>query len=220
MKKFLKKLRFSLRDFLINRKNRKRLINRDVTIIANDCVGGCIYKDLKQKFNSPTINCFFSAEDYICFLSDLKGYLNGKLIEESDKQYSYPLCRIFSNNSNDTKGILVHCMHYKSTQEFIDKWNLRKKRVNFDKLFIFMNDRNSFKSEHLLKFNNLNYKNKVCFVHKPIEGEQNVFYLKGSENDDCIKPIVNYKKLFGIKRFYDQFDYVEFFNNGTIQEMN
>ena len=46
------------------------LKNKTPNIIANNCNGTFIYKDLGLKFNSTTINLFFSTKDYMEFVED------------------------------------------------------------------------------------------------------------------------------------------------------
>lgn len=47
-----------------------------------------ILHELGEHFNSPTVNLFFSAEDYLKFLNKLDYYLEQPLVEiESDKDY-------------------------------------------------------------------------------------------------------------------------------------
>lgn len=57
----------------------KKLNNTDFTIISNNCWGGTVYEAYNLPKESPTVGMFFMAEDYITFLSDLKGYINGTL---------------------------------------------------------------------------------------------------------------------------------------------
>lgn len=58
---------------------KKKLKSIDFTIISNNCWGGMIYESYNLPKESPTVGMFFMAKDYIEFLSDLKGYVNGKL---------------------------------------------------------------------------------------------------------------------------------------------
>lgn len=57
----------------------RKLKNTNFTIISNNCWGGMIYESYNLPKESPTVGLFFMAKDYIEFLSDLKGYINGKL---------------------------------------------------------------------------------------------------------------------------------------------
>ena len=58
---------------------KKQLKSTDFTIISNNCWGGMIYESYNLPKESPTVGMFFIAKDYIEFLSDLKGYVNGTM---------------------------------------------------------------------------------------------------------------------------------------------
>ena len=92
----------------LNAENRKNLTNENFTILCNNCVWGVILHELGERFNSPTVNLFFSAEDYLKFLERLDYYLKQPLIEvESDKDY--PVARL--------DNITIYFMHYSSFDE-------------------------------------------------------------------------------------------------------
>lgn len=64
-----------MRDLLHNSSSRIRLKNKNFSLISNDCVGGCVAKDLRVKMNSPTRNFYFNADDFIKFCKNLDYYL-------------------------------------------------------------------------------------------------------------------------------------------------
>ena len=120
---------------------KKQLKSTDFTIISNNCWGGMIYESYNLPKESPTVGMFFIAKDYIEFLSDLKGYVNGTMTfikpEESrwkdmsqvsgDKKFgSYPV-GILSNGRN---SIEIFFLHYHSEQEAREKWERRVQRIN------------------------------------------------------------------------------------------
>lgn len=72
--KVLKYWRVGLADW-----RKKQLKSTDFTIISNNCWGGMIYESYNLPKESPTVGMFFMAKEYIEFLSDLKGYIGGKL---------------------------------------------------------------------------------------------------------------------------------------------
>lgn len=111
---------------------KKGLVSTDFTIISNNCWGGMIYESYNLPKNSPTVGMFFMAKDYIEFLSDLRGYLNGNLsfIEpqasrwkdvpqiSADKRFgTYPI-GVLSNGKNT---IEIFFLHYHSEQEAREK---------------------------------------------------------------------------------------------------
>ena len=211
IKALTKKIQFFFRDKLINPRYRKRLKNKDFSIISNDCIGGVICKDLRCRFNSPTVNFYFSAEDYVKFASKYKEYLeNGKLVDVTK-----PGEKVKVAIEIEGESIIANAIHYKTADDFIEKWNQRKVRVNYDNCFFMTNDRNGFTEEHLRAFDSLPYKNKVCFVHKEYPQYGTAFYIKGSEKEDMVKTMTEYKRKLGIKRRYDDFDFVSWLNSNA-----
>lgn len=59
--------------------DRKRLKNREFTILACNCVAGCMYHDLGLKFDSPTINLYIYPKDFINFLKKPQYYLKQEM---------------------------------------------------------------------------------------------------------------------------------------------
>ena len=168
--KILKYWRVGLADW-----RRKQLKSTDFTIISNNCWGGMIYESYNLPKESPTVGMFFMAKDYIEFLSDLRGYVNGKLTfikpEESrwkdmpqvseDKRFgSYPV-GVLSNGKN---SIEIFFLHYHSEQEAREKWERRVQRINWNKLLIKFNDQNGCTEKEVNKFMKMAYKNKLFFT--------------------------------------------------------
>ena len=165
---------------------KKQLKSTDFTIISNNCWGGMIYESYNLPKESPTVGMFFIAKDYIEFLSDLKGYVNGTMTfikpEESrwkdmsqvseDKKFgSYPV-GILSNGRN---SIEIFFLHYHSEQEAREKWERRVQRINWNKLLVKFNDQNGCTETEVDKFMKMPFKNKVFFTckHWPNENRGN-----------------------------------------------
>lgn len=156
---------------------RKKLNSTDFTIISNNCWGGMVYESYNIPKLSPTVGLFFMASDYIKFIYDLKGYIDGTLTfikqEKSkwkdapqvsgDKRFgSYPIGVL----SNGKEGIEIFFLHAHSEEEAREKWERRCKRINWDRLLIKFNDQNGCTEKEVNQFMNLNYKNKVFFTCK------------------------------------------------------
>lgn len=207
-----KKIRFYFRDLLINRRNRKRLKNHDFSIICSDCTAGCVCKDLKVRMNSPTRNFYFNADDFIKFCENLDYYLslspcpyNGDY-KENGTQYTMA-------SLGDLKMFLVH---YSSVEQAREEWDRRKIRVNQENIFFVMNDRNYCDKTYIQAFNNLPYKNKVCFTHIPYDEFECTYYITGSEKEDYLESLMVFIKQWWIKRYYDQFDWVSWLNGENV----
>lgn len=61
--------------------NRMGLHNSNFTIISNNCVGGIMYHDLGERFNSPTVNLMFHISDFFTFLENLHEALESDVVE-------------------------------------------------------------------------------------------------------------------------------------------
>lgn len=166
--RILKYWRIGLADY-----RRRKLNNPDFTIISNNCWGGMIYESYNLPKKSPTVGLFFMAEDYIKFISDLKGYFAADLTfiapEESkwkdalqvsgNKRYgTYPVGKL--------KDIEIFFLHYHSEQEAKEKWERRIKRINWDRLLVKFNDQNGCTTEDAKNFMELPLKNKLFFTCK------------------------------------------------------
>ena len=70
----------------LNKRNRARFHNPDVSILSMNCIGGVLAHDLGIRFNSPTVNLYMRAEDFIRFCENNIG----KTVERTviDQEYS------------------------------------------------------------------------------------------------------------------------------------
>lgn len=154
------------------RKYRKsKLENKNFTIISNNCWGGMVYQKLDLPYISPTVGVYFYADDYIKFLSNLEHYLSIKpiIISKSKSKYAKQLSelkvyRYFPIGLIDDVEVVF--LHYRSDNEAIEKWEKRKSRINLSNLIVKFNDQNQCTEEHLIAFERLPYKNKICFTAK------------------------------------------------------
>ena len=159
--------------------------------------------DLGLKFNTPTVNLYFDAGDYMRFVSDLDRYLSEELIEiPSDKPYPV-------GNIDD---ITIHFMHYKSFDEARSKWIERSGRVDMNNLFLMFTDRNDCTIDDLKAFDALPYEHKVVFTHIPHPEIKSAYYIKGFENETEVGILSDFKPGFFRRRYLDDFDYVSFLN--------
>lgn len=130
-----------------------------ISIIANNCWGGLIYHYFQSPFLSPFINMFENDNDYICLLKNLKQYMElplrfKKTAYNSVSQLTYPVCTL----SDDVE---LHMNHYSDFEQAQRKWEERKKRINWNNLFVMMYTENPIVLE---QFNTLLYEKKICFV--------------------------------------------------------
>lgn len=189
-------------------KKMKRLINNhEFSIISNNCVGGLIYKDLNKKFLTPTIGLFIKNKDFVKFVSNINEYINDYEIEEVKiAGIEYPCGKL--------KDITIYFMHYDNFEEAKSKWDERKKRINYNNLFVLMSMDDTFDNNIFGEFNKLNF-NKILFSAKPYPNYNYIKYIPGFEKG-YLEDITRYCNIFGTKFYEYKFDIIKFLNNKDV----
>lgn len=183
---------------------RARLTNKNFSIICNNCFGGMLYHDLGLKFLSPTVNLYFDMGDYIEFLENLEFYLNCEL---TDAGIEGEIVGLLNNK------IKLYGVHYSTFDELKQKWEERRRRINYDNLYVIGAYRDGCTDDLVKRFCKLPYKNKIFLSHKYVE----------CENNDCLVIMKNNKrynefpgadKMASCKqRLYDEtFDFINWLN--------
>lgn len=209
----IKKIFNYLREQLYQKVAKLRLRNNDFSIISDDCWGGRVYTDVGFSYTSPTVNLFFYSSCFLKLVQDLKHYINQELEFVSYSKYEV------ANNSRDKMNknypigklgdIEIHFLHSKDNEDAQTKWNYRKRRINYDKLFYKFSDAYLIEEKDLIEFENLPIKNKVIFVSKKYEGLENSIFIKEFEKKGSVGDAFKYRWIY---RKY--FDAVKWLNNG------
>lgn len=205
-------LRCSLRDKLINKKRWGAWTEQEknnFAIFASDCTGGMLCHDMHKQFNSPTVNMFFVASDYIKFLKNPAAYMDLPMQEVQQQEYSYPLAKL--------GDLTLHLVHYDSVAQAQEKWNVRKERLKNIRggVYCIMNDRNGCTEQDLLDFDALPYEHKVVFTHVPHPEIQSAFYIRGFEKQDYVGTMTKFVSPVSIRRTMDRFDFTKWIDRGT-----
>lgn len=205
----IKKLYRSVLRMHLNYINRKRLNNNSFSLIAINCVGGVVSYELGLRFNSPTVNLWFSSSDYLIFLKNLKYYLcecEMKHDVEESKAHGYPVGIL--------DDIRVYFQHYLTFEQAYEKWIERAKRVDFENLYIVMVQRDGCTEKNIKEFNELGFEHKVIFTSKEYPEFESAFHIHNSElGINEVKNLCEYQGKFTGKRILDGFDWVTFFND-------
>ena len=183
---------------------RLRLKNRTPSIIASNCVATYIYYDMKLRYLTPTINLSFDMNDYVRFLENLEWYLEQPVVLFRDDRYRYP-CGMIGD-------VEIRFNHYKTFEEAVAKWEERKKRIDWDNLFIIGIDGDNCTYDTLRRFNALPYENKVILTHKTYPEFPCAHQIPGFEDQPCVRRVTDFTGGRLIRRHMDHFDYVSFLN--------
>lgn len=161
-------------------------MNKEFSIIANNCAAGLIYQDAAIAYKTPTIGLFFFAPCYLQLLNNIQlvnsplQFVNNSKYAEANKNRKttgnyYPIALL--NNQ-----IEIHFLHYKSEQEAAEKWLKRVSRLNFNNLLILFSARDGATDLLIEEFCNLSFKNKLCFSVTEKPDKKEVAYFNQFKN--------------------------------------
>ena len=207
MKALRKTLNYKIKKALrmiYNQYNKKRLKNDCFSLIASNCVGGTILHDLNLPFNSPFINLWMEPNDFLKLCENINYYINLKLVFIKINGINYPIGQL-----DDVK---IYFMHYLNEQDAENAWIRRTERLNMKNIFIMFTDRDGCTYENLLRFDKLPIKNKVVFTHVEYKEIASACYIPGFEKEMCVGNLMDFRNRFSIKKYYDSFDYISWFN--------
>lgn len=195
-------LRRAERKIYLNNK-RRRLKNTSPTVFSSNCNGAMILHDMGCRFNSPTVNLYMSARDFLKFVKTPEKYLNAEPVEIASDE-PFPVGKI--------GDITLYFMHYKTFEDAREKWCERSKRVDMSNVFLMMSDKNGCTEANIAEFDALPHKHKVIFTHIPYPQYKSAYYIKGFEDDGEVGILSDDKPGFFKRRWLDEFDYVSWFN--------
>lgn len=199
----LKKELLKIYKLTVGKINNKRVKNKSISIICNNCWGGIFYRNSNIPYLSPTVGLFFMADDYIKFIYDLKKYIETELefISVEDSKYKNYLKKLNYNSPiGKLNDVEIMFLHYSSESEAKEKWDRRKARINWDNIVYKFSDQNMCTYEDLEKFQLFKAKNKICFTTREYDGLDTI-QIKKYQNAECVgDDIKSYKKYFN---FYD-----------------
>lgn len=196
-------------------KYRRKLTNKNFTIISQNCIGGVIYHQLGMDFKSPTINMFLEDDNFIKLVYNFRHYMGINpepllecYVDPLDDNVRYPKIKI--------EDIEICCLHYKNCKDAIDAWNRRRKRVNFDNIYVIANSWNLHNDiDNIKKIAMCPYKTVVfSTIDVPFD---NVILLNGEgwklDSRNILRPnLTDDVPGKSYKYFEKLFDYVSWLN--------
>lgn len=191
---------------IINFITRRRLKNKNFTIICDNCWAGKVYQELGLPYQTPFVGMFIFSPDYIKMLKNLKHYLSGNIpltfVKESkyikDFDNAYPLALL--------DDIELHFLHYADEEEATQKWERRLKRMHWDNLYFKFNDNDACTYELMKEFEELPYKSKVIFSSKNYSDLPSLVHFKSAEKQGHVG--------IDLKTYHRYFNAVTWLNKG------
>ena len=122
---------------------RKQQFNGSIpTILSNDCTAGGIYRTLGLPMISPTINVGILDNDFIKLCQNPKHYFDIELDSFEMGRLAYyvdggPMSADLPCSKID--DITVYWAHSDPDGRFLERWNIMRKKVNYDNMIFCMN---------------------------------------------------------------------------------
>ena len=167
-------------------KIKEGLKQEQFSLISQNCIGGLFYHDMGLQFQSPTINLFFSAEDFLKFTTNLKYYMTLEL----DMYWGsdYPIGRL--------GDLAIHFMHYLTCREAKDAWERRSRRLHYDRIVIISTDRNNFGTDEFTEWKNLPYKKILFTANSKFAGAEGVVFYPEYEKKGLVPDLIPKREFY------------------------
>ncbi|MCQ2520959.1 MAG: DUF1919 domain-containing protein [Lachnospiraceae bacterium] len=198
--------------------NARRLKNKNATILCPTCIGGVISHKLGVQFLSPTVNLWMYEDDFYDFVLHIEEYAAAEVEDHGYHETEhYPIGIIKRND----KKITIYFNHHKQFAEAKADWDRRKKRINYDNLFVIASTCIGENEEIIGRWENVrrNVKGLVCFTAKDYKKCDYALQLRSFANrEKCGKYMVEEKtKILNRFAWEKDFDYVEWLNTGKVK---
>ena len=183
--KIIERAKNKIKHTLLVNKVRRSVDLTNVSLISMNCIGGVFYHDVEARFLTPTINLFFTADDFIKFVNHMEHYLSVTPIVTMGKEY--PVGQL--------DDIKIYFMHFNSIDDAFNKWEERKKRINPDRVFVIMVEQNGFTDQNFHDFLRIKYP-KILFTRNPNHQSDDIIYFEKYRDLEELPNIIDKREFY------------------------
>lgn len=142
---------------------------QNVTIIAQDCIGGALYQFMGKEYLSPTVGLWISTPEYMKFIEIADRLSEFDLVFEKSTEFDYPIGYI--------NGIKIGFQHFKNEQEAREKWVRRCAKIKVDDIYYIADFRYPwYKKEDIELWNNFKLPQSLAIVDRFVEKEFGIIH--------------------------------------------
>lgn len=167
-----------------------------------------MYRYFGFNYLTPTAGLYFFSPEYLKFVSNLKHYIESDLSFINYKQSKYTDEIVKRHQENVPIGVLddveIMFLHYKTTEEAQAKWNRRKRRINWDNIYVKMSEMNLCSESLLREFDKLGYSKKVIFVTKDYGLASQILFRDYLNKDEIKNDTTNFRKYINLTKWLNQ----------------
>lgn len=164
----------------------RKLRDKNITIISNNCWGSFTYQKYGIEYKSPTVGLYILGHDFVKLCADWETYFKYELkfIPFEQASYYYALADATPYPVAKLGDIEIYFMHYHSEEEAAEKWYRRVKRINPEHMIFKLSQREGCSKSDVENFMKLPLKHKVCFSYDEVDGAIIIPELKGFSGDE------------------------------------
>ena len=196
---------------------RGRLLNKDFTLLAPNCMAGILLHDLGLRFLTPTVNLMMTQPDFLNFVLNLDQYLAAEFHFYKHAEYPFPCADL---SPSGLPPITIHFTHYTSREEAERKWRERAERINRENLFIFIEEKDGIGPEDLKKLKDVHARGVVAFTCNEYPNLPFSVFLPKYQGAGEVGNILEKKMLDDSREYEHCFDFVKWFNEADGKEFD
>ena len=149
----------------------------------------------------------FDPNQFVIFLENIDEYLQKDLIFNDNNQLTYPIGELLGKNGS----IKIEFVHYNSQKEAKEKWEERKSRINWNKIFVICTDEN-MDLEMIHRFDKLSeFPNKILFTNKLLPEIPSTIHVLHNIKENGAD-LLNFSNPLGKRKYQNYINYVNFLN--------
>lgn len=140
------------------------------SLITNNCQGYVIYKQMRWRYESPTISTQILGEEFPRFCGNLRHYLEAELVEtkELSDEHKRQLRHLYGEIPEYPMGlvddVLVIFQHEPSFEIAAEKWDRRKSRVDYENVGFLYQAYNESYLDAVKEFVSLQLPHSICLT--------------------------------------------------------
>lgn len=178
--------------------------NKNISIVAANCIGGELYSVLGLQFTTPFINCSIGRNDFVILARHFSAYMQGEIKDFFRNQRSELTCRL---SAEGLPPIEISWPHDEEPEQVVRNFEKRRSRINYEKL-VFITDDDGLSDESYQFFAELSAYKKAVISSRFCDRKHD--FIEKLEVDSARG--LQYKTLSGIFRFQKVWDFVAWFN--------
>lgn len=182
----------------------RALKNKTPSFLCPNCIGGILFHDLGIQFRSPTVNLMMLQRDFLKFVLNINNYLSCTPLFFKHSEYTCPCARF--------DDIVIHFTHYHDEKDALKSWERRTERIDFDNLFIFLEERDGLTYEDILSLKNVKAKGLVVFTAHDYPDIPYTVYIPKYRECGEVGNILRKSLIDGHREYEEYFDFVKWFN--------